>query len=154
MIAGPNPSNPATQDATANRHAAATQVTNPNGAAAWVLAALRSGKVVAASFPVFKDPLTPPGGPTNWTTSAGYAYGRVLDPPMHSAVDGGHCICITGYVADAGEESGGYFVIRNSWGTIWGSQNPQPTVSAAPEQGYGTISATYVDGYCWEAFHM
>ena len=73
---------------------------------------------------------------------------------MHSVVDSGHCICITGYVADSGEDAGGYVIFRNSRGTGWGSQNPQPAISAAPEQGYDTISATYVDGYCWEASHM
>lgn len=154
MIAGLAPGVPALQDGMANRHASATQISNPNGAAARVLGTLRQGHVAAVSLPVFKDPLTPPGGPTNWTTGAGWAYGRVLDPPTHAVVDGGHCVCVVGYVPDSAEESGGYFIIRNSWGTAWGNQNPLPNVSLAPEQGYGVVSATYVDQYCWELFHM
>jgi C1A family cysteine protease len=33
---------------------------------------------------------------------------------------GGHCITITGYVDNASVPGGGYFIVRNSWGTDWG----------------------------------
>ncbi|MBC7986667.1 MAG: C1 family peptidase [Sphingomonadaceae bacterium] len=109
------------------------------------------GRPVAISLPVFQDPLTS-RGPTNWTTAVGWLYGTVLNPPPTSVVVGGHCVCITGFVADPAESAGGYFIIRNSWGTDWGRDNPNPTGGPAPEAGYGAVSATYVDKYCWEVF--
>ena len=127
---------------------------SPANAAQTALDALRSeGQPMAVSLPVFRDPLTP-DGPTNWTTPVGWLYGTVLNPPPTSVVDGGHCVCITGFVRDSAEPWGGYFIIRNSWGTDWGSDNPDPAGGPAPEPGYGTISATYVDKYCWELFQL
>lgn len=127
---------------------------SPANAARIALDALHAAqRPVAVSLPVFRDPLTP-DGPTNWTTLVGWLYGTVLNPPPTSIVDGGHCVCITGFVADAAEPAGGFFIIRNSWGTDWGSDNPDPAGGPAPEPGYGTISATYVDKYCWELFQV
>ena len=130
-----------------------TVIQNPAGAAAAVLSALGRGRVVGICLPVFADPLTP-NGPTNWTTNVGFNYGHVLNPPPTSKVVGGHCVCITGYIYDSEEPTGGYFIIRNSWDVQWGALNPSAGVGRAPEQGYGDISATYVDKYCWELFHL
>lgn len=127
---------------------------SPANAAEIVLDALRTEqRPVAICLPVLQDPLTP-DGPTNWTTPVGWLYGTVINPPPTAVVVGGHCVCITGFVADAAEPAGGYFIIRNSWGTAWGSENPDPAGGPAPEPGYGTVSATYVDKYCWELFQV
>ncbi len=34
--------------------------------------------------------------------------------------EGGHCVTITGYVDNESVAGGGYFIVRNSWGTGWG----------------------------------
>jgi hypothetical protein len=92
-------------------------------------------------------------GPSNWTTAVGLSYGRVLNPPARSVVSGGHCVCVTGFVPDPTEEVGGHFIIRNSWGTIWGASLPAAGYNA-PEPGYGEVSASYVDMYCWELLQL
>ena len=152
-VSGPTPSQPAIADAAGRKFVAATHQSNPPHAAATVLALLKQGRPVAVCLPVFRDPALP-NGPLNWTTEAGWSYGRILNPPVRSIVDGGHCVCITGYIPDGTEPSGGYFVVRNSWGTRWGELAPSPGSSNAPEQGYGDISATYVDRYCWELMQL
>jgi hypothetical protein len=130
-----------------------TVVQSPIGAASTLLGWLQQGIVAGICLPVFADPLTP-AGPTNWSTNVGFDYGRVLNPPPTSQVVGGHCVCVTGFIYDPAEPNGGYFIIRNSWDTTWGSLNSTPGHGRAPEQGYGDISATYVDKYCWELFHL
>ncbi|WP_375341272.1 C1 family peptidase [Xanthomonas perforans] len=110
--------------------------------------ALRKGRPLAVSLPVFSDPLAGPSS-NNWNSPTGILYGEVLDPPPTSIVTGGHAACLTGFVPDAMEPSGGYFIIRNSWGVDWGCDLPSVTWHG-PEAGYGQISATYVDQFLWE----
>jgi hypothetical protein len=112
-----------------------TYIRSPGTPAARIISLLQNGRPVAASFPVFSDPTTP-GGPTNWTTPVSWSYGRVFDPPLQSVASGGHCICITGFVPDATEPSGGYFIFRNSWGATWSAASRSPANSHAPEVGY------------------
>lgn len=111
-----------------------------------VHAALRNGPV-ALSVPVFASEAG--SRVNNWTSPIGYLEGTVLDPPPTAVAVDGHCVCLVGFVPDATEPSGGWFVLRNSWGGAWGS-----TGSAAnprcPAPGYGSISASYVDAYTWE----
>jgi hypothetical protein len=123
-------------------------VSATSGNAQLVLDALvKNGLPVAISLPVFSDPLLPQAD--NWSTSAGWLFGNVLDPPPTSIVVGGHCVCVTGFQPDAAEPLGGYFVIRNSWSTQWGAQLPLAG-HHGPEAGYGQVSATYVDKFLWE----
>jgi hypothetical protein len=152
-VSGHTQSASAISDAALHKLASTNYQRKPGSAAATLLTLLQNNRPVAACFPVFSDPTTP-GGPTNWTTSASWLYGRVFDPPLHSVVSGGHCICVTGFEPDATEPSGGYFIFRNSWDTAWASAAPSPGNSASPEQGYGEISATYVDTYCWELLQL
>lgn len=152
-VSGPAPSAKAISEAASHMFAAATYRQRPSGAASLVLNCLGNGRPVAVSLPVFKDPAVP-NGPINWATPVGWAYGRVLNPPIRSVVDGGHCVCITGFVPDSAEPNGGYFILRNSWGTRWANLAPSLGNSNSPEQGYGEISATYVDTYCWELFQL
>jgi hypothetical protein len=112
-----------------------------------VIQHLQAGRPVAISLPVYQDPVRL--NENNWTTAVGWLYGRVFNPPTQASVIGGHCVCITGFVPDPNEPNGGHFVIRNSWGPQWGSQAPSPPYHS-PEPGYGEISASYVEGFCWE----
>jgi hypothetical protein len=152
-VSGPRPSGGAFADAGKYKFNATTYTRRPAGAAAVVLRLLNNNSPVVVSLPVFRDP-TMPTGPYNWTTRVGWAYGRVLNPPVRSVVAGGHCVCVTGFVPDNAEPTGGYFIIRNSWGTQWARLAPTPGSSNSPEQGYGEISATYVDMYCWELLQL
>jgi hypothetical protein len=59
---------------------------------------------------------------------------------------GGHAVCLVGYVDTAASPGGGYFIVRNSWGTsAFGSANPFGA-------GYGTIPFQYITNDAWEAF--
>jgi hypothetical protein len=152
-ISGPPPSTSAIADAASHKFTPTTYIRRPSGAAALVWQLLGHGRLVAISLPVFRDPAVP-NGPINWATPVGWAYGRVLNPPIRSVVVGGHCVCVTGFVPDTLEPGGGYFIIRNSWGTQWANLAPAAGSSHSPEQGYGEISATYLDMYCWELLQI
>lgn len=50
---------------------------------------------------------------------------------------GGHAITIVGFYEDSSYSGGGYFLIKNSWGTKWG------------DMGYGRVPYDYCNyGYC------
>lgn len=150
-VGGPPPSLAASNSA--QRHRVTTYQRRPANAAATLHRLLSSGRVVAVSLPVFADQSNPTGL-TNWTSSVAWAYGRVLNPPPTATVVGGHCVCVTGFVPDHSEPNGGYFVFRNSWDVAWANLAPAAGVTHAPEQGYGVVSATYVDTFCWELLQL
>ncbi|HEY0551939.1 MAG TPA: C1 family peptidase [Verrucomicrobiae bacterium] len=52
----------------------------------------------------------------------------------------GHAMVLVGYADDAEFAGGGYFIVRNSWGTRWGSQCPFGA-------GYGTIPYRFIERY-------
>ena len=117
-----------------------------------IYSSLAAGRPTCIALPVFRS-ASPLGG-DNWTSSAGQNRGRVLDPPPNSTTSGGHAVCVTGFVPDPNEALGGYFVIRNSWGsTQWGRLG-NPADPRNPEPGYGSVSATYVDNYAWEWLNL
>jgi hypothetical protein len=59
---------------------------------------------------------------------------------------GGHAVCLVGYVDTPTSPGGGYFIVRNSWGTaLFGSANPFGA-------GYGTIPYQYITNDAWEAY--
>jgi hypothetical protein len=151
QMSASEPSAAAKADAATRLHSGAFYQTS--GGAAAVLSALQSRqRPVAISVPVFKDPMMPQSD--NWNTALGQLYGRVFDPPQTSVADGGHAVCITGFQSDPSEPLGGWFIVRNSWGSqSWGSQLPDPSY-VGPEPGYGQISATYVDKYLWELMSL
>jgi C1A family cysteine protease len=59
--------------------------------------------------------------------------------------EGGHAVCVVGYGEDDDFAGGGFFIVRNSWGTSWAAKS-------AFEPGYGTIPFAYVARHGWEAF--
>lgn len=145
------PSSHSHAEAAARRHAGTHRSGSTTGNAGRLLEELLRCAPVAIALPVFRDSIQPHNN--NWNTSVGLLYGRVLDPPPTSIVDGGHAVTVVGFTPDPGESNGGYFVIRNSWGTAWGSRLPSAG-SFAPAPGYGQVSATYVEHFLWELYRL
>jgi C1A family cysteine protease len=54
-------------------------------------------------------------------------------------------MALVGYQDDTNAPGGGYFLLRNSWGTDWANQSYYGA-------GYGVIPYAYIQKYCWEAF--
>ena len=50
-----------------------------------------------------------------------YSYRSGIYEYATGAYQGGHAILIVGYMDDASRSDGGYFIVKNSWGTGWGS---------------------------------
>jgi len=88
---------------------------------------LADGKVVAFAIPVF----------SSWYHSeASRRFGKITMPLPDDAREGGHSMCIVGYVDDEAAPGGGYFIVRNSW-VPWGGQSTWG-------QGYGSIPYAYI----------
>ena len=63
----------------------------------------------------------------------------------------GHVVCVTGFIPDPAEPLGGWFVFRNSWGLEFASHATLPDSGpTSGTRGYGLLSATHVNNYCWE----
>lgn len=74
--------------------------------------------------------------------------GRITMRVGNEASVGGHAVCLVGYQDTPGSPGGGYFIVRNSWGTAsFGYQSPYGA-------GYGTIPYQYItnDAYLGESF--
>lgn len=50
--------------------------------------------------------------------------GRVRKPLPGEAPLEGHALCAVGYRSDQAAPGGGYFIVRNSWGIGWATENP------------------------------
>ena len=70
--------------------------------------------------------------------------GRITMRVGSEVSDGGHAVLLVGYQDHANSPGGGYFIVRNSWGTGWGYQSPYG-------HGYGTIPYKYITDDAWEA---
>jgi Papain family cysteine protease len=140
------PSAIALANALSRRISSAVYNGSPNRAASSVIEILNQGHAVAVSLPVFEDPISKI---TNWNTPVAIGLGVVIDPPPTSVMSGGHAVCVTGFVSDPNEPTGGYFIIRNSWSVNWGHRLPAAG-AYGPEPGYGQLSATYVDRFLME----
>jgi hypothetical protein len=93
---------------------------------------------VTLSFPVYNS----------WYRSAETARtGRITMRIGNEAAVGGHAVCLVGYQDTPTSPGGGYFIVRNSWGTGWASASPYG-------KGYGTIPYQYItnDAYNGESF--
>ena len=100
--------------------------------------ALFGGRCVAFSVPVYNS---------WWASMEVRRTGDITNPLPGEAPSGGHAMCLVGYVdmPDRPEIGGGRFILRNSWGSLWGGQS-------AYGAGNGTISYSYVARHCFEAF--
>lgn len=119
--------------------AAGHLVTNPTAlnaqSSADIKSVLDQQRPAAISIPVYR----------NWYDNpATRLYGTIPMPLPDSELVGGHALCVAGYGIDADFTGGGYFIVRNSWGTVWAAQS-----QIAP--GYGALPFAYVDNYGWEA---
>lgn len=111
----------------------------PANNVAAIKGSLADRSVVALCFSVFNS----------WyLSSAVRASGRLSMPvPGEAPLSSGHCMCAVGYQDDKAYPGGGYFIVRNSWGTGWASQSPYGA-------GYGVIPYQYIALYGTEAAHM
>jgi hypothetical protein len=97
--------------------------------------ALANGCVVGFSIPVYNS----------WFQSSEAARtGRITMRIGNEQVNGGHAMCLIGYQDDAVSPGGGYFILRNSWFGLWGTECPYGS-------GNGTIPYAYLANENWEA---
>ena len=63
----------------------------------------------------------------------------------NEAAEGGHAVILVGYQDSTSSPGGGFFIVRNSWGTGWAYASPYGP-------GYGTIPYQYIANEASEAF--
>jgi hypothetical protein len=105
---------------------------------------------VAVCLKIFQDKDTKASA---WSGSQAVHYGIIANPDSKNDLVGSHCICIVGWIKDIREYSGGYFLFRNSWGTLFAERAPSEC-TVAPYPGYGVISATYVNSWSYEILQV
>jgi C1A family cysteine protease len=71
--------------------------------------------------------------------------GRITMRVGSEAAVGGHAVCLVGYQDSASSPGGGYFIVRNHWGTGWAYASPYGP-------GYGIIPYQYIANEASEAF--
>lgn len=81
----------------------------------------------------------------SWDFQTAAETGDITLPFPGESSDGGHAICLVGYVVDANAPGGGRLIFRNSWGATWAKKSQ----AAA---GYGSLPFEYVKKYALEAF--
>ena len=81
----------------------------------------------------------------SWDFATTADTGDITMPFPGEASDGGHAICLVGYLVDASAPGGGRLIFRNSWGTTWAKKSRAAV-------GYGTLPFEYVKKYALEAF--
>jgi hypothetical protein len=126
------------------------------GTAARVLALLRQGRATAIALPMMRDAAAAPGE-NNWRSRSALLYGKVPDPVPGMVEDGGHAVCILGFLPHAREPLGGYFLFRNSWGARFAEfphTDIQDGIPPIGRQGHGYLSARYLDRWCWELLSL
>lgn len=89
---------------------------------------LAEKRVIAFAVPVY----------TYWFAEPVSSSGDIRLPLSTDQVEGGHAMCMVGYQDDPDVPGGGYFLVRNSWGTnTWGRDN---TISP----GHARIPYAYI----------
>ncbi|WP_129632622.1 C1 family peptidase [Candidatus Oscillochloris fontis] len=113
---GPKPPEPAYTEARRRRITGFTQIPAKGSAGvAQIQAQLAQGKPVMIGMPIYE----------HWSGSTqGTLLGRLRFPLPGERQAGGHAMCVVGYRSDATAPGGGYFIVRNSWGTDWAKDNP------------------------------
>jgi C1A family cysteine protease len=73
-----------------------------------------------------------------------YSYTSGVYTYTSGALEGGHAILIVGYTDDSSVPGGGYFIVKNSWGTAWGMSGyfeiAYSELTDVVQFGYYTIS--------------
>jgi C1A family cysteine protease len=130
------PPETASQDAENHRYAVPEQVDERSSAE--IRGVLDDARVVALSMPVYKS----------WHENPSVEeFGIIPMPLPGSPATGGHAMCAVGYGYDSDLTGGGFFILKNSWGTDWALNSPI-------EPGYGLLPFEYVDQYGWEAWSI
>lgn len=80
-----------------------------------------------------------------WFAEPVRSSGDVRLPLPGEPLAGGHAMCMVGYQQDESMPGGGYFMVRNSWGTTWAARS-----AVAP--GYARIPFAYIREYANSAF--
>lgn len=89
--------------------------TLPPTSVAQIQAALAQGKGVLIGLYIYE----------HWLgTGQGTRLGRVRRQFPNEANKGGHAMAVVGYREDESAPGGGYFIVRNSWGVGWATENP------------------------------
>jgi C1A family cysteine protease len=102
-----------------------------------IKAELAAGRCVAFSIPVYNS----------WYENDGVTEsGDIVMPLPGETRVGGHAMCLVGYQDSTapGNPGGGRFLLRNSWGSDWGTNSPNGP-------GYGSIPYAYITQYGKEA---
>jgi len=124
------------------KHKLSLTAVNPHDVVA-LKTALAGSRPVGISIPVY---LSWYQSPTTERT------GRITMPIGGEQEVGGHCVCVSGYQDDGPSTvtetpGGGFFILRNSWGTAWGKD-------CSYGAGYGTIPYAYIAAFNWEAYAL
>jgi hypothetical protein len=98
---------------------------------------ISEGRPVAVVIPVYGT----------WSDNLGTRIsGKILLPLGRDAFTvGGHAITLVGFKHDASFPGGGYFIVRNSWGTNWARHSPYGP-------GYGMLPFRYIEKYGRDAW--
>ncbi len=91
---------------------------------------LAQNSPIAFAVPVF----------TYWFTEPLRSSGDIRMPLQGDKQEGGHAMCMVGYSDDPTVPGGGYFIIRNSWGTGWAGKS-------AVAAGYARLPYAYMEQY-------
>ncbi|NTW03860.1 MAG: C1 family peptidase, partial [Oscillochloris sp.] len=112
---GPTPPTPAYNEAKRRRITGFTQLpAKGNSGLTQIQAQLAAGKPVLIGMPIYE----------HWNGSTqGKLLGRVRAALPGERQLGGHAMCVVGYRSDPTAPGGGYFIVRNRWGTEWGKDN-------------------------------
>ena len=91
---------------------------------------LADGAPVAFAVPVY----------TYWFSQPLRVTGDIRLPLANDHLEGGHAMTLVGYEDDPNVPGGGYFMVRNSWGTGWASQSSLGS-------GYARLPYAYIQYY-------
>jgi C1A family cysteine protease len=101
-----------------------------------IQAQLQRGRIVAIGIPVYNS----------WYNSGTVRqYGNITVPTPGEVNDGGHAIVLVGYADDPDYAGGGYFIVRNSWDSRWGTKS-------VFGPGYGTIPYLFISDHNRDAW--
>lgn len=91
---------------------------------------LAGQKPVAFAVPVYEY----------WFSEPLYSSGDIRLPLPNDELAGGHAMCMVGYEDDPQVPGGGFFMIRNSWGTDWAGESSLGS-------GYARLPYAYMEQY-------